>query len=75
MIYSEILQPEYTPKEFAVRSVLWNAVENFEKGSRAQLPREIEFSLSYELDADEQLKAAKTPAQFFRDKGNVEKGT
>ena len=32
MIYSEILLPEYAPKEFANRSVLWNAVENFEKG-------------------------------------------
>ena len=39
VIYSEILLPEYAPKEFADRSVLWNAVENFEKGSRAQLSR------------------------------------
>ncbi|MEY8433391.1 MobA/MobL family protein [Lachnospiraceae bacterium 48-42] len=71
VIYSEILLPEYAPKEFADRSVLWNAVENFEKGSRAQLSREIEFSLPYELDVDERLKAAKTLAGFFRDKGMV----
>ena len=71
VIYSEILLPEYAPKEFTDRSVLWNAVENFEKGSRAQLSREIEFSLPYELDADERLKAAKTLAEFFRDKGMV----
>ena len=71
VIYSEILLPEYAPKEFADRSVLWNAVENFEKGSRAQLSREIEFSLPCELDADERLKAAKTLAEFFRDKGMV----
>ena len=71
VIYSEILLPEYAPKEFADRSVLWNAVENFEKGSRAQLSREIEFSLPCELDADERLKAAKKLAEFFRDKGMV----
>lgn len=71
VIYSEILLPEYAPKEFTDRSVLWNAVENFEKGSRAQLSREIEFSLPCELDADERLKAAKTLAEFFRDKGMV----
>ncbi len=71
VIYSEILLPEYVPKEFADRSVLWNAVENFEKGSRAQLSREIEFSLPCELDADERLKAAKKLAEFFRDKGMV----
>lgn len=71
VVYSEILLPEYAPKEFADRSVLWNAVENFEKGSRAQLSREIEFSLPCELDADERLKAAKKLAEFFRDKGMV----
>ncbi len=71
VIYSEILLPEYAPKEFADRSVLWNAVENFEKGSRAQLSREIEFSLPCELDADERLQAAKKLAEFFRDKGMV----
>ena len=69
VIYSEILLPEYAPKEFADRSVLWNAVENFEKGSRAQLSREVEFSLPCELDADERLKAARTLAEFFRNKG------
>ena len=71
VIYSEILLPEYAPKEFADRSVLWNAVENFEKGSRAQLSREVEFSLPCELDAKERLKAARTLADFFRDKGMV----
>ena len=71
VIYSEILLPEYAPKEFADRSVLWNAVENFEKGSRAQLSREVEFSLPCELDADERLKAARTLAEFFRNKGMV----
>ncbi len=71
VIYSEILLPEYALKEFADRSVLWNAVENFEKGSRAQLSREIEFSLPCELDVDERLKAAKKLAEFFRDKGMV----
>lgn len=69
VIYSEILLPEYAPEEFADRSVLWNAVENFEKGSRAQLSREVEFSLPCELDADERLKAARTLAEFFRNKG------
>ena len=39
-----------------------DAVENFEKGSRAQLSREVEFSLPCELDADERLKAARTLA-------------
>ena len=33
-----------------------NLRKNFEKGSRAQLSREVEFSLPCELDADERLK-------------------
>ena len=74
VIYSEILLPEYAPKEFEDRSVLWNAVENFEKGSRAQLSREVEFSLPCELDADERLKAARTLAEFFRNPCKTDPG-
>ena len=43
VIYSEVLLPEYAPKEFADRSVLWNAVENFKKGAGRSFQGKLNF--------------------------------
>ena len=55
VIYSEVMLPEQAPKEFENRSVLWNEVEQQEKGSKAQLAREVEVALPRELSRAEQV--------------------
>ncbi|WP_249030199.1 MobQ family relaxase [Tannockella kyphosi] len=47
--YSAILLPPHAPKEYADRSILWNAVEMIEKQHNAQLAREIEVSIPKEI--------------------------
>ncbi len=47
---SVVLLPDNAPADFADRTVLWNAVEQNEKQSNAQLAREIELALPVELD-------------------------
>jgi len=54
--HTEILLPDHAPHEYADRSVLWNAVENSERNSNAQLAREIEFSLPRELSIEQNIK-------------------
>ena len=54
--YSEILLPENAPREFQDRAVLWNSVENTEKGSRARLAREIQVALPVELSMEENIR-------------------
>lgn len=54
--YSEVLLPENAPKEFKDRAVLWNSVENTEKGSRARLAREIQVALPVELSMEENIQ-------------------
>jgi len=47
--HTEILLPQRAPREYANRSVLWNAVEQIEKAKNSQLAREIELALPAEL--------------------------
>ena len=53
LVHSEISMPPNTPKEYADRATLWNAVELSEKGQKSQLARMLKASLpnewSYEL--------------------------
>ena len=53
LVHSEITLPPNTPKEYADRATLWNAVELSEKGQKSQLARMLKASLpnewSYEL--------------------------
>lgn len=58
IIHKEILLPENAPQEFINREVLWNAVENIEKQSNAQLAREIEISLPVELTPKQNIALA-----------------
>jgi hypothetical protein len=52
LVHSEVLLPDNAPKEYEDASVLWNAVEMSEKGSRAQLARTYKFSLPNEWSYD-----------------------
>ncbi|MFI3214234.1 MAG: MobQ family relaxase, partial [Eubacteriales bacterium] len=46
---SMILLPSHAPKEYADRSVLWNAVEKIENTKKSQLAREIEVAIPKEI--------------------------
>lgn len=68
--YSEIMLCENAPKEYQDRATLWNAVEQAEKGSRAQLAREYEVALPVELSLEEQIQLVRDFAkENFVDKG------
>lgn len=56
VVYSEIMLCENAPKEYQDRQTLWNAVEQIEKSSKAQLAREYEVALPVELSREEQIK-------------------
>lgn len=50
VVSAEVLLPPGAPSAFAVREVLWNAVEAAEKRKDAQLAREVQLALPHELD-------------------------
>ncbi len=56
VIHTEILLPLRAPPEYTDRSTLWNAVEQVEKNSKAQLAREINVALPVELPREQQIE-------------------
>lgn len=70
VVYSEIMLCENAPKEYQDRQTLWNAVEQIEKSSKAQLAREYEVALPVELSRKEQIKLVRDFAkENFVDNG------
>lgn len=55
IVHAEIMAPENTPTWMMDREALWNAVEAVEKRKDAQLSREVQLALPYELDAAQRL--------------------
>jgi hypothetical protein len=55
IVHTEILLPEHAPRDYADRSILWNAVEKCEKSARAQLSREVEVALPVELTREQSI--------------------
>jgi len=55
VVHTEILLPEYAPREYTDRAVLWNAVEMSERNNNAQLAREIELALPVELAREQNI--------------------
>ena len=53
LVYTEVMLPDNAPEEYRDPNKLWNAVETFESGSKAQLARTYRVALpnewSYEL--------------------------
>lgn len=56
VVFTEVFLPAHAPPEYADRNVLWNAVEEAEKKSNAQLAREIEVALPKELSRECQIE-------------------
>jgi len=50
VVYSDILIPDHAPVEYNYRKYLWNAVEQVEKNTNAQLAREVRLALPAEFD-------------------------
>jgi hypothetical protein len=70
--HTKILLPENAPASFKDRATLWNSVETAEANSNAQLAREIEFSLPFELSMEQNIALAHEYVEkHFVDKGMV----
>lgn len=55
VVWDAVMIPQWAPKEYENRDILWNAVEKVEKNKNAQLFREIEVALPRELTREEQI--------------------
>ena len=64
VICSDILLPSHAPREFADRQTLWNAVEQVERGKKAQLAYSFEIALQNEFTIEENIALAR---QFLLD--------
>ena len=64
VICSEILLPSHAPPEYADRETLWNAVENAERGKKAQLAYSFDIALQNEFSMQENIDLTR---QFLLD--------
>lgn len=64
VICSEILLPSHAPPEYTDRETLWNAVENAERGKKAQLAYSFDIALQNEFSMQENIYLAR---QFLLD--------
>lgn len=69
VVYKTILLPEFAPRSYSDREVLWNAVE-MAGGDKAQLARIIDLALPVELTREEQINLLLSYVQrIFVDQG------
>lgn len=59
IVHSEILLPRQAPSEYQNREVLWNAVQEKETQSNAQLFREVEVALPVEFSRELQIEVVR----------------
>ena len=59
VICSEIFLPPQAPAEYQDRATLWNAVEQAERGKKAQLAYSFDIALQNELSLDENIALAR----------------
>ena len=59
VVCSEILLPSHAPPEYRDRATLWNAVEQAERGKKAQLAYSFDIALQNELSLDENIALAR----------------
>ena len=59
VICSEILLPPHAPSSFSDRETLWNAVENVERGKKAQLAYSFDIALQNEFPMEENISLAR----------------
>ena len=59
VVCSEILLPPHAPPEYADRQTLWNAVEEAERGKKAQLAYSFDIALQNEFSMQENIALAR----------------
>ena len=59
LVHSEIMLPDFVPKEFGDREYLWNSVEKNEKRKDAQLAYSFDFALMNEFTIEENINIAR----------------
>ena len=59
IVHKEIMLPAHAPPEFQDRSTLWNAVENAERGKKAQLAYSFDIALQNEFSLEENIALAR----------------
>lgn len=64
VLCSEILLPSHAPPEYADSETLWNAVENAERGKKAQLAYSFDIALQNEFSMQENIDLVR---QFLLD--------
>ena len=58
VVHTEILLPDHAPREYADRSILWNAVERIEGNRNSQLARDLQIALPRELSMEQNIALA-----------------
>lgn len=64
LVWQNVFLPEYAPREWRERSILWNTVEKNEKTKDSRLARELVIALPVELDKTQWEKLV---SDFIRD--------
>lgn len=59
VVYTEVLLPPHSPREYADRQTLWNAVEAAERGKNAQLAYSFDIALQNEFALEENIALAR----------------
>ena len=59
VICTDILLPSHAPAKYQDRATLWNAVEQAERGKKAQLAYSFDIALQNELSLDENIALAR----------------
>ena len=59
VLLTEILLPPNAPAEYSDRQTLWNAVENAERGKKAQLAYSFDIALQNEFSLEENIALAR----------------
>lgn len=59
VVHTEILLPDHAPREYADRHTLWDAVENAERGKKAQLAYSFDIALQNEFSLEENIDLAR----------------
>ena len=59
VVHTEIFLPDHAPQEYADRQTLWDAVENAERGKKAQLAYSFDIALQNEFSMEENIALAR----------------
>ena len=71
VVHSEIVLPDNAPDWAPDRADLWSAVEDREKGDKAQLAREVQLSLPHEMNEAQRVELVQEFARHVADEYGI----